>query len=106
MIKRGNELGIDRVEMEISQINKMVDEGKKHWKIIVKKGNEIKNTKLLDLYNQKIEVVDKKIKKRRNRVLKKLRKIEYQRQSTKYLTKNIDYSPKQALKQIKIMDDN
>ena len=77
MIKRGNELGIERVEMEISQIDKIVNKAKEYCNMIVKKGNEMSNNELLDLYNQKIEVVDEKIKKRRNRVLRKLRKAEY-----------------------------
>ena len=52
MIKRGNELGIERVNIEISQIDEILAAAKEYWNMIVEKGTEIRNAELLDLYNQ------------------------------------------------------
>jgi len=42
--------------------------------LVVEKGIELRNKELLDLYNKKIEAIDDKIRKYRNRVLKQLKK--------------------------------
>ena len=67
-------------------------------------GQKYRNNELLDLYNIKIDRNDKRIIKRRNRTLKKIKKNKYQRWTLKYLTKNVERESKKALKYIHIKD--
>ena len=55
----------------------MYDKANAEQKSIVKKGVEIRNEELLDLYNQSIEGDSPKIINKRNKAIKKIKKNKY-----------------------------
>ena len=77
MTKREVELEIERIPLSIEEIKYKIKVTKEQQVLVVKNRIELKNKELLDLYNKKIEAIDNKIRKYRNRVLKQLKKAEY-----------------------------
>ena len=75
--RRQDELQLDDSLLNINYVKEKVEISKQRWIEVVKKGIEIKNSELLDLYNKTIVGEDERTEKIRRRVLRKLHKAEY-----------------------------
>ena len=75
------------------------------WKNIISKGRELKDIEILDINSVIIDGDTEKAKKIRKKIANRMRKAEQRLWSMKFLTNKVGKGPKQALKQLHIINN-
>ena len=104
MAKRKLEAEVEDNAESLEEVKTKKQEALEEWNKVVKKGREIRERELLDLYDLVIEGDNDKSRKARKKQVNKLQKAEYRKWSLRYLTNTVGKGPNTSLKLIKIQD--